>query len=97
MYKKKKYSTGSSKFVAFIAPLFRDFPIEIRGVENLIDANVCRLLMVRDKKGHGTKSAPFPLLFYFINSIPSFLRFQGLLRIQRYEPCAQRGCHSSSE
>lgn len=40
MYKKKKHSTGSSKFVAFIAPLFRNFPIEIRGVENLIDANV---------------------------------------------------------
>ena len=38
--KRKKHSTGSSKFVAFIAPLFRNFPIEIRGVENLIDANV---------------------------------------------------------
>lgn len=38
--KRKKHSTGSSKFVAFIAPLFRNFPIEIRGVENLIDTNV---------------------------------------------------------
>lgn len=38
--KRKKHSTGSSKFVAFIAPLFRNFPIEIRGAENLIDTNV---------------------------------------------------------
>ena len=34
--KRKKHSTGSSKFVAFIAPLFRNFLIEIRGAENLI-------------------------------------------------------------
>lgn len=62
--KKKKHSTGSSKFVAFIAPLFRNFPIEIRGVSNLIEVNVCHLLMVRDKKGHGF--VPRPFLYCFI-------------------------------